>query len=76
MATSGVLSSTETPCDFLEFLAQERGTTPSEAAALVGQWLLDYEPGELARSRGARPRVAAPRREVRTKTATPVRRAA
>lgn len=52
------------PCDFLQFLAQERSMTVPAAAELVGQCLLDYEPGEQARSMGMRPRNRASRPRV------------
>jgi hypothetical protein len=42
------------PCDFSEFLAQRRQLSGEGTAGLVGDWLMNYSPGPIARSHAAR----------------------
>lgn len=37
------------PSDLVTFIAESRRLTPSEAASLLADWLLRYEPATLAR---------------------------
>ena len=67
MPTRPSSSSEQPPCDFLAFLSAELGIEASDAAEVLGDWLLRYEPGPFARSHGS----LAPRKVERTKTAAP-----
>jgi len=42
------------PCDFAEFLAQKRQTSTEAASNLIGEWLVRYESGPVARSHAAK----------------------
>jgi hypothetical protein len=41
----------DVPCDFLEFLAQQGGIEVEAASMLLGELLLNYEPGLAALER-------------------------
>jgi hypothetical protein len=41
------------PCDFLAFLAQRLGVEAPTATDLLGEAVVRYEPGPIARARGA-----------------------
>ncbi len=43
----------ETPCDFVAFLTQRLGVKTAVAADVLGEALVHYEPGPIARARGA-----------------------
>jgi hypothetical protein len=58
MLTKTAPASDDLPCDLLDFLAQERGIEAEMAVALLGDFLLNYEPLSAA-SRGRSDRLAA-----------------
>jgi hypothetical protein len=39
----------EVPVDFIDFLAQQRATSPAEARARLEDWLRDYKPTPATR---------------------------
>jgi hypothetical protein len=51
--TSAPDTTAELPCDFLEFIAQRSGIEDAAAAALLGDFLIQYEPRFNAAVRGA-----------------------
>jgi hypothetical protein len=52
----------ELPCDFLGFLQTRRGVEAQAAADVLGEWLVHYEPGPVARAKSKAVVKVGPRR--------------
>ncbi|HKY36797.1 MAG TPA: hypothetical protein VJN18_12705 [Polyangiaceae bacterium] len=52
----------ELPCDFLAFLQSRLGIEAAAAADVLGEWLVSYEPGPVARANAKEPVRVRPRR--------------
>ena len=62
----------ELPCDFLAFLERRLGVEVEAASDVLGQWLIDYEPGPVARANAKALVRVRPRRSAARSPATHV----
>ncbi len=61
----------EPPCDFLTFLAERWGLEAAVVTDALGKALAHYEPGPVARARGATPPLKARAKPARAREAAP-----